>query len=352
MLKLIQMLYKSRMLFICLLSILILSIVSTSYYFNKQNSKEIGISSLNNIGYDADEQVDEIDNNQLANTKWQYKGGEISFTNRKFNATVGCENISGEYITNSKDLKLLVNSITQMDCTDYIDQIDQSFVEDLDKITSVKFINDAAVMSGDNLRVVFVPLEFGNVDSSEILYISDKTADCKYLNNQKCLIVNDSVFLNSIEGFNFEPNYEYIIEARKKKIADSMSDSNDFNYEYLNTIDKYFVENANDSESIKNTEWFIDETEFGKIKFTNNSFGLNLGCNTISGTFDEDTENNKIKFQGFLSTKIQCTEDLAIEESSLVSKLGRVSSYKQTSNELSLLGVDIEIKLTRIESDL
>ena len=68
-----------------------------------------------------------------------------------------------------------------------------------------------------------------------------------------------------------------------------------------------------------------------KIDFTTNKVSGNAGCNQYGGNFT--TENNSIKFDRLMSTKMYCSKFQKIENSYL-KMLARVTNYKLKDNQI------------------
>jgi len=65
---------------------------------------------------------------------------------------------------------------------------------------------------------------------AEVITVASEQADCVGVAPQKCLLIktsdnNDWEYLYSgIEGFNYEPGFEYVIEIRREKVENPAAD--------------------------------------------------------------------------------------------------------------------------------
>ncbi len=68
---------------------------------------------------------------------------------------------------------------------------------------------------------------------------------------QTCFLVKEnndttwSLFYSDIEGFNYEPGYEYVIEVEKKHIENPPADGSSIRYKLIKTISKESKESEN-----------------------------------------------------------------------------------------------------------
>lgn len=79
---------------------------------------------------------------------------------------------------------------------------------------------------------------------TERLIIASKQADCVGVAPQKCLVVKRSAnedwefFYNGVEGFNYEPGYEYEIEVKKETVENPAADQSSIRYILVKEISK------------------------------------------------------------------------------------------------------------------
>lgn len=80
--------------------------------------------------------------------------------------------------------------------------------------------------------------------NTERLVIASERADCTGVMPMKCLVVKKEgekdweFFYNNIEGFNYEPGYEYVIEVRKDAVAMPTADQSSLHYRLVKEISK------------------------------------------------------------------------------------------------------------------
>lgn len=83
-----------------------------------------------------------------------------------------------------------------------------------------------------------------NNHNNETLIIASKQGDCVGVAPQKCLLIKASssqnweYFYGSIDGFNYEPGYEYTIEIGKENIDNPPADGSSIKYKLVKVISK------------------------------------------------------------------------------------------------------------------
>lgn len=83
-----------------------------------------------------------------------------------------------------------------------------------------------------------------NTTKTEKLTISSVQPECTVVGPQKCLLVKEegqtnwTFFYDNIEGFNYEPGYEYVIEIKKEKKAKRPNNASSIRYIFVKEISK------------------------------------------------------------------------------------------------------------------
>jgi len=78
----------------------------------------------------------------------------------------------------------------------------------------------------------------------ETLTIASQQGDCVGVAPMKCLLVKKGdqkdweFFYNNIEGFNYEPGYEFIIEVKTEKIETPAADQSSLKYILVREVSK------------------------------------------------------------------------------------------------------------------
>lgn len=98
------------------------------------------------------------------------------------------------------------------------------------------------------LLLVAIPLFLiscnSNTEKTEKLIIASEQGDCVGVVPMKCLLVKKEgkseweFFYNDIEGFNYEPGYEYVLEIKTEKIENPVADGSSLKYILVKEVSK------------------------------------------------------------------------------------------------------------------
>jgi len=81
--------------------------------------------------------------------------------------------------------------------------------------------------------------------------VASRQGDCVGVAPQKCLLVKEGndpeweFFYSSIEGFNYEPGYEYVLEVKKENRENPAADQSSIRYILVKEISKIQKESDN-----------------------------------------------------------------------------------------------------------
>lgn len=81
------------------------------------------------------------------------------------------------------------------------------------------------------------------VDTEKIV-IASRQGDCVGVMPQKCLLIKEkgsedwTFFYDNIEGFNYEPGYEYVIEIKRDTIEAVAADRSSIKYVFVKEVSK------------------------------------------------------------------------------------------------------------------
>ena len=162
---------------------------------------------------------------------------------------------------------------------------------------------------------------------------------------QDCLqIKKDSTavwenFYGTIEGFEYEPGYQYTLKVDVSKNENAPADASSLKYTLKEILAKKKIKMAQDS---LNGNFAIDTFEDQNVsdKKMTIDFNAETGqvygkgvCNRFSGTFV--TNKGKIKFSQAATTRMLCKEpDL---ERAFFQKLNAVNGFKMDDGQLTIM---------------
>ena len=80
--------------------------------------------------------------------------------------------------------------------------------------------------------------------SKEVITVASATADCMGVGPQKCLLVKHQgadgweFWYSGIEGFEYQPGYEYVLKIRKEKVTNPAADRSGIKYVLVEVVSK------------------------------------------------------------------------------------------------------------------
>lgn len=83
-----------------------------------------------------------------------------------------------------------------------------------------------------------------SVENEKTFIIGSETADCTGVMPMKCLQVKEkpteswTVFYSNIEGFTYEPGYEYVLKVKTERIANPPADGSSIRYILVRQVSK------------------------------------------------------------------------------------------------------------------
>lgn len=160
----------------------------------------------------------------------------------------------------------------------------------------------------------------------DTLYIANHKASCVGVAPQECFLIKNSedeewkFHYSNIEGFDFIPGNEYIIEVEKLYVATQAADAPSFYYNLINILKSEPTMVISDSDRVKmdkrsfimkgmkTGENFDRGSDFSKVymyfDLDENRVNGRDGCNSINGKIKIDS--GKIEFLPMMTTKMMC----------------------------------------------
>jgi hypothetical protein len=83
-----------------------------------------------------------------------------------------------------------------------------------------------------------------SVENEKTFIVGPETADCTGVAPMKCLQVKETQsgnwtnFYSNIEGFTYEPGYEYVLKVKTEKIANPPMDGSSIKYTLIKQVSK------------------------------------------------------------------------------------------------------------------
>jgi heat shock protein HslJ len=204
------------------------------------------------------------------------------------------------------------------------------------------------------------PVPFGVIEKT--VYVGPEMVDCVGVAPQKCLLVKENLeddwtsYYDQIEGFAYEPGYEYELRVLEQKIEDPPADASTIKWTLAEIVSKTAVPQP--GAGLEGTAWTLDtyvssqgqtvstlpDTEV-MAKFQAGELGGNAGCNSYFGQYELD--GNSLTVGPVAMTEMYCLpEELMAQESDYLAALQRVASYQITNGQLQLSDAGGEPLLT------
>lgn len=188
-----------------------------------------------------------------------------------------------------------------------------------------------------------------------ILYVGPKWVDCVGVAPMTCLLVKESpeqdyrYFYSPIEGFEFEPGYEYVLRVRVASVENAPADASSLQYRLVDVVSKEPVADASSaSVTLEGPTWqlvsVLDNSGVlvevpasveATATFATNAVSGSSGCNNYGASYTLDGDSLSI-LPGPM-TLMACPEPQMAVEMQLMAAYGATASYQIADGQLSLL---------------
>lgn len=206
--------------------------------------------------------------------------------------------------------------------------------------------------------------ETEKVEEGEMIsvYIGPELVECEGVAPQQCMQVKLSpeddytLFYDQIEGFEYEPGYEYELRVLVEPVENPPADGSSLRYSLVEEVNRTPVtEEATMPDAIvpevamlEGTTWTLlsyrvpngepqDVMQGTRIsaEFKDGQISGTAGCNTYFGSYESDSNLLTVSPAG--STMKYCApEELMLQETAYLATLSNVASYEITSGQLHL----------------
>lgn len=210
-----------------------------------------------------------------------------------------------------------------------------------------------------NLVVLFA-LTFAIQSSAKTktFYVADHLVDCVGVAPQKCMLIREkqtdpwSNFYGSIEGFDYEEGYEYLIKVKVTKIKNSPADGSSLKYTLVEVLRK----RKSEAELTLYNDWKVIYLKGVVSLLQNPTLNINdeegkvsgfAGCNNFFGTFEPGTgtfDFAQIGMSRIGMTRKMCP-DMTVENA-FTSSLNEISYYKIENEKLSFYDSNNTVLMT------
>lgn len=182
--------------------------------------------------------------------------------------------------------------------------------------------------------------------AEKTIYVGPYQVDCVGVAPQKCMLVKEdpegdwTFFYDQIEGFEYEPGYEYELRIMEEKVKDPPADASSIRWILLEVISK--------ERSLEGTTWVLDaylssegvlvpalaDSE-GTVTFQAGEVGGNASCNHYFGSYQVRGDKLTINVGGM--TEMYCQpEELMAQERDFLAAMGQAGSYLIAEDKLQI----------------
>ncbi len=182
--------------------------------------------------------------------------------------------------------------------------------------------------------------------AEKTIYVGPYQVDCVGVAPQKCLLVKEdpkddwTFFYGQIEGFEYEPGYEYELRIMEEKVKDPPADASSIRWILLEVVKK--------ERSLEGTTWVLDaylssegvlvsvlaDSE-ATVTFQAGEVGGNASCNQYFGSYQVRGDKLTINMGGM--TEMYCSpEELMTQERDFLAAMGQAGSYLIADDKLQV----------------
>jgi heat shock protein HslJ len=184
------------------------------------------------------------------------------------------------------------------------------------------------------------------------LFVGPNREPCTGVAPQLCLLVKEnpddeySLFYSNIEGFGFEPGFEYELLVNKQTVPNPPADASAFRWTLVEEVSKTPVAPTAELEGVT---WrliaYLDQNDmlsmFGvesTITLQDGEAGGQGGCNMFFAPYTLD--GDQLSFGPAGSTMMACEERAMAQEQTFLARLEQVASYQIVANQLHMANAD------------
>ncbi len=189
-------------------------------------------------------------------------------------------------------------------------------------------------------------------DGTEItLFVGPALKECVGVAPMQCMQVKRSAdagwefFYDQIEGFTFEPGFEYELRVKEIVVENPPADGSSLRYELVAVVNKTAVSQPTDN--LAGTRWVLEG--YGSVDsmmvpvadatlefHEDGTMGGATGCNGFGGSYTLLPDGG-ISLGEMAATMMACADDgVMAQETAVLQALATVSHYTQTADSLTL----------------
>ena len=201
------------------------------------------------------------------------------------------------------------------------------------------------------LTIGCVPSTSGGDGQEITLFVGSELKDCVGVAPMQCMQVKRSAegewefFYDQIEGFAFEPGFEYELRVNQITVENPPADGSSLRYELVAVVSKTAVSQPTDN--LAGTRWVLEgygsvdsimvPVAEATLEFREDgTMGGSTGCNSFGGSYTLLPDGG-LSLGEMAMTEMACLDSGVMEqETAVLQSLATVSSYTQTADSLTL----------------
>ncbi len=185
------------------------------------------------------------------------------------------------------------------------------------------------------------------------LYVGPELVDCVGIAPMKCLLVKENpeedykYFYSQIEGFEFEPGYEYELRVLVRPVENAPADASSLQYTLRTVVSQEPVAAENGGISLEGPTWQLVSVADSSgalvavpagveatATFADGSVSGNSGCNNYGAAYTVD--GDRLSLVPGPMTMMACPDAQMTVEMQLMAAYGATASYTIADGQLSL----------------
>jgi heat shock protein HslJ len=183
--------------------------------------------------------------------------------------------------------------------------------------------------------------------AEKTVYVGPSQVDCVGVAPQKCLLIKEkpgddwTLYYDQIEGFDYEPGYEYELRIVEEEIEDPPADASSIRWTLVEVVSK--------TRGLEGTVWVLESylnsedvlvgpmpDSRATANFQDGQVGGNASCNSYFGSY-ELGDDGKLTVGAIGMTEMYCMPDeLMAQEGDFLAALGRADSYLIAEDNLQI----------------
>jgi heat shock protein HslJ len=190
------------------------------------------------------------------------------------------------------------------------------------------------------------------------MYVGPELADCVGVGPQECMLVKYSpeeeyqYFYNQIEGFTYEPGYEYELQVLVTPIENPPADGSSLKYTLVEVVSQTpagtSTESGEGETSLTGMTWalksyadadgnmveVLPRTEITAVFGEDGSLGGSSGCNNFNTSYEVDGSNISIS-EMIAATMMACPEPVMQQETAFLANLSSAATFEISDDTLT-----------------